>query len=69
MNYNIYIYFPVLKPSSLTDTMKIATFDPVMDISPFSDIPTVIKLRGLQKKVKHILFHWLDYYRFALGQL
>ncbi|XP_057172533.1 uncharacterized protein C3orf20 homolog [Ursus arctos] len=54
-------------PSSLTDTMKIATFDPVMDISPFSDIPTVIKLRGLQKKVKHILFHWLDYYRFALG--
>ncbi|XP_044940754.1 uncharacterized protein C3orf20 homolog isoform X2 [Mustela putorius furo] len=54
-------------PSSLTDTMKIATFDPVMDISPFSDIPTVIKLRRLQKKVKHILFHWLDYYRFTLG--
>ncbi|XP_047595773.1 uncharacterized protein C3orf20 homolog isoform X2 [Lutra lutra] len=54
-------------PSSLTDTMKIATFDPVMDISPFSDIPTVIKLRRLQKKIKHILFHWLDYYRFALG--
>ncbi|XP_032730144.1 uncharacterized protein C3orf20 homolog [Lontra canadensis] len=54
-------------PLSLTDTMKIATFDPVMDISPFSDIPTVIKLRRLQKKIKHILFHWLDYYRFALG--
>ncbi|XP_058597713.1 uncharacterized protein C3orf20 homolog isoform X1 [Neofelis nebulosa] len=54
-------------PSSLTDTMKIATFDPVMDISPMSDITTVIKLRRLQKKVKYILLHWLDYYRFALG--
>eukprot|EP00071_Canis_lupus_P025486 XP_022259043.1 uncharacterized protein C3orf20 homolog isoform X2 [Canis lupus familiaris] len=55
------------KDPSLTDRMKMATFDPKMDINPMSDIATGIKLRRLQKKVKHILFHWLYYYRFALG--
>nr|XP_055192324.1 uncharacterized protein C3orf20 homolog [Nyctereutes procyonoides] len=62
-------FFPPSLPEepSLTDTMKMATFDPKMDINPMSDIATGIKLRRLQKKVKHILFHWLDYYRFALG--
>ncbi|XP_070645072.1 uncharacterized protein C3orf20 homolog [Bos indicus] len=54
-------------PSSLTDSVDIATFDPVMDISPMSDVVAIIKLRGLQTKAKHILLQWLDHYRFALG--
>ncbi|XP_036924247.1 uncharacterized protein LOC119002432 [Sturnira hondurensis] len=44
-----------------------ATFDPAMGISPMSDIVTAIKLRRLQRKAKHILFNWLDHYRFSLG--
>ncbi|KAI4546666.1 hypothetical protein MG293_003221 [Ovis ammon polii] len=54
-------------PSGLTDSVDIATFDPVMDISPMSDVVAVIKLRGLQIKAKHILLQWLNHYRFALG--
>lgn len=61
--------FLVLKPSSLTDSVDIAAFDPVMDISPMSDVVAVIKLRGLQIKAKHILLQWVNHYRFALGQL
>lgn len=38
-----------------------------MDISPMSDPVAVIKLRGLQRKFKHILLHWLDHYRSVLG--
>nr|XP_014335721.1 PREDICTED: uncharacterized protein C3orf20-like [Bos mutus] len=56
-----------IRPSSLTDSVDIATFDPVMDISPMSDVVAIIKLRGLQTKAKHILLQWLDHYRFALG--
>ncbi|KAG5211869.1 hypothetical protein JEQ12_014298 [Ovis aries] len=55
------------EPSGLTDSVDIATFDPVMDISPMSDVVAVIKLRGLQIKAKHILLQWLNHYRFALG--
>ncbi|KAJ1061807.1 hypothetical protein K5549_002842 [Capra hircus] len=54
-------------PSSLTDSVDIAAFDPVMDISPMSDVVAVIKLRGLQIKAKHILLQWVNHYRFALG--
>ncbi|KAB0379127.1 hypothetical protein FD755_010705 [Muntiacus reevesi] len=54
-------------PSGLTDSADIATFDPIMDISPMSDVVAIIKLRGLQIKAKHILLQWLDHYRFALG--
>ncbi|XP_036156798.1 uncharacterized protein C3orf20-like isoform X3 [Myotis myotis] len=53
--------------SSLSGAADTATFDTAMDISPMSDIATVIKLRRLQRKAKHILFNWLDYYRFSLG--
>ncbi|XP_023605712.1 uncharacterized protein C3orf20-like [Myotis lucifugus] len=53
--------------SSLSGAADTATFDTAMDISPMSDIATVIKLRRLQRKAKHILFDWLDYYRFSLG--
>ena len=58
-----------MKPSGLTDSVDIATFDPVMDISPMSDVVAIIKLGGVQIKAKHILLQWLDHYRFALGQL
>ncbi|XP_014386255.1 PREDICTED: uncharacterized protein C3orf20-like isoform X3 [Myotis brandtii] len=53
--------------SSLSGAADTATFDTAMDISPMSDIATVIQLRRLQRKAKHILFNWLDYYRFSLG--
>lgn len=39
--------------------MDIATFDPVMDISPMSDVVAVIKLRGLQIKAKISYFNGL----------
>nr|KAF6452830.1 hypothetical protein HJG59_008172 [Molossus molossus] len=32
-----------------------------------SDIGTIIKLKRLQEKAKHILFSWLDHYKFSLG--
>ncbi|XP_023365200.1 uncharacterized protein C3orf20-like isoform X2 [Otolemur garnettii] len=54
-------------PSSLADPVDIDTFDPSMDISPLHDIITAIKLRRLQRKVKHIFFDWLNHYRFTLG--
>ncbi|XP_015415466.1 PREDICTED: uncharacterized protein C3orf20-like isoform X1 [Myotis davidii] len=53
--------------SSFSGAENTATFDTAMDISPMSDIATVIKLRRLQRKAKHILFNWLDYYKFSLG--
>ncbi|KAF6119623.1 hypothetical protein HJG60_010089 [Phyllostomus discolor] len=57
----------VKDPSSLTGPVDTSMFDPAMDISPMSDIATAIKLRRLQRKAKHILFNWLDHYRFSLG--
>ncbi|KAK1341476.1 hypothetical protein QTO34_017884 [Cnephaeus nilssonii] len=57
----------VKDPSHLSGSADTATFDTIMDISPMSDVATVIKLRRLQRKAKHILFNWLDYYRFSLG--
>ncbi|XP_053439328.1 uncharacterized protein LOC128580885 [Nycticebus coucang] len=54
-------------PSSLADSVDTDTFDPSMDISPLHDIITAIKLRRLQRKVKHIFFDWLNHYRFTLG--
>ena len=59
----------VLKPSNLSGSADPTTFDTIMDISPMFDIATVIKLRRLERKAKDILFNWLDYYRFSLGQL
>ncbi|XP_060051547.1 uncharacterized protein C3orf20-like isoform X2 [Erinaceus europaeus] len=52
---------------SLSDPVDVASFDPVMDISIMYDIKTVITIRKLQRKVKHILLHWLDHYRLAVG--
>ncbi|XP_016018281.2 uncharacterized protein C3orf20 homolog [Rousettus aegyptiacus] len=55
--------------SNITGLEDTATFDLAMDmdISPLTDIATAIKLRRLRRKAKHILFNWLDHYRFALG--
>ncbi|XP_037369747.1 uncharacterized protein C3orf20-like isoform X2 [Talpa occidentalis] len=54
-------------PLTLTDPEATGSFDTVVDISPMHDIASLIKLRKLQRKVKHILLHWLDHYRFAMG--
>ncbi|XP_012590689.1 PREDICTED: uncharacterized protein C3orf20 homolog [Condylura cristata] len=54
-------------PATLTGPEDTASFDTVMDINPMHDISSLIKLRTLQRKVKHILLHWLDHYRFAMG--
>ncbi|XP_058165102.2 uncharacterized protein [Dasypus novemcinctus] len=51
-------------PSSLTDPLDISA---TMDISLMSDVAASIKLRNLQRKIKLILLHWLDHYRFAFG--
>ncbi|XP_036106870.1 uncharacterized protein C3orf20 homolog isoform X2 [Molossus molossus] len=55
-------YFPEV-PSSLSGLVDTS----VTDISPMSDIGTIIKLKRLQEKAKHILFSWLDHYKFSLG--
>lgn len=42
--------------------------DPGPDISLLHDLVASIKLSKMQKKVKHILLHWLNYYRSTLGE-
>ncbi|KAG8514010.1 hypothetical protein J0S82_003610, partial [Galemys pyrenaicus] len=69
---NYKIKYKHVKPTiqdkdTLTNPEDTASFDTVVDINPMCDIASLIKLRTLQKKVKHILLHWLDHYRLAMG--
>ncbi|XP_049740067.1 uncharacterized protein C3orf20 homolog [Elephas maximus indicus] len=58
--------FPPCLPEAPSSLMHPAdTLHSAMDMSPMSDVATVTKLRSLQKKVKCLLFQWLDHYRFA----
>lgn len=42
--------------------------NPGTNISLMHDLVASIKLSRMQKKVKHILLHWLNYYRSTLGK-
>ncbi|XP_037052707.1 uncharacterized protein LOC119086202 [Peromyscus leucopus] len=53
--------------SSLADPVDTDPDDPGPDISLLHDLVASIKLSKMQKKVKHILLHWLNYYRSTLG--
>ncbi|XP_040610956.1 uncharacterized protein C3orf20 homolog isoform X2 [Mesocricetus auratus] len=53
--------------SSLADPVDTDPDDPGTDISLMHDLVTSIKLSRIQKKIKHILLHWLNYYRSTLG--
>lgn len=57
-----------LKASKLADPVDTDPDDPGEDISLMHDLATSIKLSRIQKKVKHILLHWLNYYRSTLGK-
>ncbi|XP_026640243.1 uncharacterized protein C3orf20 homolog [Microtus ochrogaster] len=51
----------------LADPVDTDPDDPGEDISLMHDLATSIELSRIQKKVKHILLHWLNYYRSTLG--
>ncbi|XP_015862414.2 uncharacterized protein C3orf20-like isoform X4 [Peromyscus maniculatus bairdii] len=53
--------------SNLADPVDTDPDDPGPDISLLHDLVASIKLSKMQKKVKHILLHWLNYYRSTLG--
>ncbi|KAK7824912.1 hypothetical protein U0070_014118 [Myodes glareolus] len=53
--------------SKLADPVDTDPDDPGADISLMHDLATSIELIRIQKKVKHILLHWLNYYRSTLG--
>lgn len=57
-----------LKASKLADPVDTDPDDPGADISLMHDLATSIELIRIQKKIKHILLHWLNYYRSTLGK-
>ncbi|MEJ1277096.1 hypothetical protein NN561_008008 [Cricetulus griseus] len=53
--------------SNLADPVDTDPDNPGTNISLMHDLVASIKLSRMQKKVKHILLHWLNYYRSTLG--
>ncbi|CAO2581448.1 Uncharacterized protein C3orf20 homolog [Lemmus lemmus] len=53
--------------SNLADPVDTDPDDPGQDISLMHDLVASIELSRIQKKVKRIILHWLNYYRSALG--
>ncbi|KAL6074958.1 hypothetical protein STEG23_031648 [Scotinomys teguina] len=52
--------------SNSADPVDTDSDDLGTDISLLHDLVASIKLRKMQKKIKHILLHWLNYYRSTL---